>query len=100
MCEARATGQARTRAAAAGCVAHLRRELDVRVRLLERHRDLLELRVELGDAVLSEQPQQVEPEERELSLRRRQLRGAVGVVDLELRNVPLKRRDVHRLDRE
>ena len=88
------------RPGAPGRATRLRRELDVRVRLLERHRDLLELGVELGDPVLREQPQQVEPKDRILSLRLRQVRGAVGVVDLELRHVPLERRDVHRLDRE
>lgn len=68
--------------------------------MLQCHRDLLQLRVELGDPVLRQQPQQVEPEDRELPLRLRQMRRAIRVVDLQLRHVPLERRDVHRLDRE
>ena len=68
--------------------------------MLQRHWDLLQLRVELGDPVLRQQPQQVEPEDRELPLRLRQMRRAIRVVDLQLRHVPFERRDVHRLDRE
>ena len=78
----------------------LRRELDVGIGVLQRHRNLLQLRVKLGDTVLGEQPQQVEPEDRELPRRLRHVRCAVRVVDLQLRHVPLERGDVHGLDRE
>ena len=72
----------------------LRGVLDVDVGVLQLGRDQLELGVELSNAVLREQPQQVEAEDGKLPLRRRQYRR-VGVVHLELRDVPLKGGDVH-----
>ena len=55
----------------------LRRVADVRVGL-QLGGDELELRVELGDAILREQPQQVEPEDGQLLRRLRQQPGAVS----------------------
>ena len=74
--------------------------LDVDIRMLYVCGDELELRVELGDAILREQPQQVEAEDGVLALRLGQRGRAVGVVDLELRHVPLEGGDLHRLHRE
>ena len=46
--------------------------------------DELELRVELGDAILREQPQQVEPEDGQLLRRLRQQPGAVSFEEMSL----------------
>ena len=81
------TGAADGEAACAALDARLelRGVLDVHVRRLQLRRDQLQLRVELGDPILREQPQQVEAEDRVLALRLGEHGGEVGVVDFELR---------------
>ena len=63
-----------------------------------RERDLLETRVEVCNAVLREEADEVEPDDRVLAWRGREQEPVVVVEGLQLREIPLEGGDVSRAD--